>query len=198
MLFEQRFWPGITDGSVTRTFRRWRRRHVVAGRRYRTPGGIIEVEEVSIVDPSDISDADARRSGYADAQRLVADLRGEPVSDVYRVVFRLVDEPDPRAELASNATLTDDDVVAISARLARIDALDAYGPWTWSTLQAIEERPATRAAVLAAGAGRELQPFKRDVRKLKELGLTESLEVGYRLSPRGRAYLEAARTRSSE
>jgi hypothetical protein len=28
-----------------------------------------------------------------------------------------------------------------------------------------------------------------DVRKLKELGLTESLEVGYRLSPRGRALL---------
>jgi hypothetical protein len=32
--------------------------------------------------------------------------------------------------------------------------------------------------------------FKRDVRRLKELGLTESLEVGYRLSPRGRAFLE--------
>jgi len=32
-------------------------------------------------------------------------------------------------------------------------------------------------------------PFKRDVRELKELGLTESLDVGYRLSLRGRAYL---------
>ena len=38
--------------------------------------------------------------------------------------------------------------------------------------------------------GREKPPFKRDVRKLKELGLTESLERGYRLSPRGRAVLE--------
>jgi hypothetical protein len=28
------------------------------------------------------------------------------------------------------------------------------------------------------------------VRKLKELGLTESLQVSYRLSPRGRALLE--------
>jgi ribosomal protein S19E (S16A) len=43
---------------------------------------------------------------------------------------------------------------------------------------------------LAAAAGRERHPFKTDVRKLKELGLTESLEVGYRLSPRGRALLE--------
>jgi hypothetical protein len=45
-----------------------------------------------------------------------------------------------------------------------------------------------RAPDLAARMGRETLPFKRDVRKLKELGLTESLEVGYRLSPRGRAY----------
>ena len=36
----------------------------------------------------------------------------------------------------------------------------------------------------------ETKRYKTDVRKLKELGLTESLEVGYRLSPRGRAYLE--------
>jgi hypothetical protein len=36
-----------------------------------------------------------------------------------------------------------------------------------------------------------MQPFKIDVRKLKNLGLTESLDIGYRLSPRGRAYLAA-------
>ena len=34
--------------------------------------------------------------------------------------------------------------------------------------------------------------FKVNVRKLKGLGLAESLEVGYRLSPRGRALLEEA------
>jgi hypothetical protein len=44
-----------------------------------------------------------------------------------------------------------------------------------------------RAAELAAAVGRDRHRFKLDVRKLKELGLTESLEVGYRLSPRGRA-----------
>jgi hypothetical protein len=32
--------------------------------------------------------------------------------------------------------------------------------------------------------------FKRRVRQLKALGLAESLEVGYRLSPRGRAVFE--------
>ena len=40
---------------------------------------------------------------------------------------------------------------------------------------------------VAQELGRETMTFKRDVRKLKELGLTESLDTGYRLSPRARA-----------
>ena len=45
---------------------------------------------------------------------------------------------------------------------------------------------------LAAAAGQERAYFKLRVRRLKALGLTESLEVGYRLSPRGAAYLARA------
>ncbi len=62
-------------------------------------------------------------------------------------------------------------------------------------LELIADQPATLAADLAAQVGREKLPFKRDVRKLKELGLTESLPTGYRLSPRGRAFLGLARAR---
>jgi hypothetical protein len=57
-------------------------------------------------------------------------------------------------------------------------------------LRVIAERPGTRAGDLAAGMGRDRPSFKIDVRKLKELGLTESLKIGYQLSPRGRALLE--------
>jgi hypothetical protein len=67
--------------------------------------------------------------------------------------------------------------------------MDAHGAWIMQTLGAIAERPATRAGDLATDLGQERLPFKANVRKLKALGLTESLEVGYRLSPRGRAYL---------
>ncbi len=56
-------------------------------------------------------------------------------------------------------------------------------------LRLIADRPGVRAPDLAASTGRETAPFKVDVRKLKELGLTESLQVGYRISPRGRAVL---------
>ena len=48
-----------------------------------------------------------------------------------------------------------------------------------------------RAPDLAAQVGRETADFKKDVRKLKELGLTESLDIGYRLSPRGQAVPDA-------
>ena len=48
-----------------------------------------------------------------------------------------------------------------------------------------------RAPDLAARVGRETADFKKDVRKLKELGLTESLAIGYLLSPRGEAVVDA-------
>ncbi|WP_237726870.1 hypothetical protein [Rhodococcus jostii] len=55
----------------------------------------------------------------------------------------------------------------------------------------VADNPGRRAPDLAASLGRETEPFKRDVRKLKNLGLTHSLDVGYRISPRGVAYLAA-------
>ena len=189
MLFEQRFWPLIADGSITLTFRRWRRCQAVAGRRYRTAGGIIEVERVDVISAPSISDPEARRSGYPSAAAVVGDLRGDESTPIYRVQFHLVDEPDPRAELAATAMLTSDDRAEIDRRLDRLDRASSHGPWTRAVLDVISARPATRAADLAASFGRETQTFKLDVRKLKNLGLTISLERGYELSPRGAAYL---------
>ena len=197
MLFEQRFWPLITDGSLTATYRRWKRPQVVAGRRYRTPGGIVEVDHVDTVDAAAITDRDARRAGFASADALVGDLRGDATLPITRIQFHLVDEPDPRAVLASSDELTDDDVAQIDARLDRLDRASTHGPWTRAVLETIAARPATRAPDLAASFGRETAPFKLDVRKLKNLGLTLSLPVGYRLSPRGESYLRAVSTRRS-
>ena len=53
------------------------------------------------------------------------------------------------------------------------------------------------ASQLARKLGRETLPFKVDVRKLKKLGLTQSFEVGYEISPRGRAYLDATTRKKS-
>jgi len=196
VLFQARFWPLIADGSVTVTFRRWKRQQVIAGHRYRTGHRIvgrmmIEVDAVREVDPARITKADARRAGFSDVATLVGQLRGEPELPVYRIAFHVVDEPDPRSVLAASDALTDADRDDIQRRLDRLDRASTHGPWTRAVLETIAAQPATRAADLAEQFGRETLPFKTDVRKLKNLGLTESLEVGYRLSPRGAAYLSA-------
>ena len=189
MLFTKRFWAGIADGSITMTFRRWKRRQVVAGHRYRTGGGIVEVEAVGVVTPSSVSDAEAIAAGFESAASLRAGLRPAPELPLYRVVFRVVDEPDARQALAESSALSQADVAEMDRRLARLDAASSRGPWTHEVLAMIAERPEVRAPNLAEAFGRETQSFKRDVRKLRNLGLTLSLRIGYRLSPRGEAYL---------
>lgn len=191
MLFQKRFWAGLADGTITVAFRRWQRPRVVAGRSYRAPGVILDVTEVAEVDVTTITDDDARAAGFPDAAALRADLPGEPSLPVYRIHFAPSERPDPRAELAASAEMGDDDVAEIDKRLDRLDRASSHGPWTRPTLRLIADHPARRAGDLAEMVGRERAPFKLDVRKLKNLGLTESLQIGYRLSPRGAAYLEA-------
>jgi hypothetical protein len=190
VLFSARFREPVARGDVTQTFRRWKRRQVRAGGRYRTNAGYLEVDHVEQVDPATISDAAARAAGFRDAATLRTDLRGDPEAPVFRVVFHPVAERDPRDVLSSSDVLTDDDRAEIGRRLDRLDRTSSHGPWTRAALRTIRDRPGVRAGDLAAAFGRETQPFKLDVRKLKNLGLTLSLEVGYRLSPRGQAYLE--------
>ena len=189
MLFPKRFWEGISAGTVTAAYRRWERARVLAGRRYRTAAGIVEVESVDSVVPDEIDDRAARSAGYGSADDLVADLRGDPANPLYRVRFHKVDDPDPRLLLSETADLSPEDVDRIELRLARLDRASPKGPWTAAALTAIAESPAVRAADLAASLQVERDVFKRNVRKLKELGLTWSLERGYRLSPRGEAYM---------
>ena len=189
MLFELRVVDGIRDGSVTLTFRRWKRLQAKVGNRQRTVAGIIEVDAIDVVTAADITDKDAKRSGYPSAAEMLKGLPGTDDTPIYRIRFHHVDEPDPRAELQQRADLTDDDVAELDKRLDRMDKASPHGPWTRQTLQLIADMPQVRAGDLADAVGRERLPFKADVRKLKALGLTISFSPGYRLSPRGEAYL---------
>jgi hypothetical protein len=189
VLFERRLRDGIADGTISVAFRRWRRPQVVAGRRYRTGAGLVEVVAVDAVTIAGVTDSDAREAGYADTAALLADLTGPDDAPLYRLRLRRVDEPDPRAVLAADDRLDGEALAHLTRRLDRLDRASPVGPWTRATLTAIGERPGVRAGDLAASFGRDTPSFKLDVRKLKQLGLTESLPVGYRLSPRGRAYL---------
>ncbi len=184
---------GIVEGRIDVQFRRWRRPTVKTGGKLRTIVGELSVVSVQRTSVSRITPGDANRAGYAsraDALRDLAKFRED--GQLYRIELRLAG-PDPRAVLRDRADLSDDDVAELTRRLARFDTASTHGPWTMETLELIERSPATLAADIAASIGRQKAPFKADVRKLKELGLTESLDVGYRLSPRGQAFLSRAR-----
>jgi hypothetical protein len=181
----------IAAGRVTLAFRRWERPRVRAGTRMRTAVGLVEVVGVDVVEEAELTEEDARAAGLASLAALCDALSGR-TGAVHRVELRYAGA-DPRVALRERADLSDGELADALRRLARMDAARSRGPWTREVLELIAARPATRAADLAAALGRERLPFKRDVRKLKELGLTESLEAGYRLSPRGSAVLEALR-----
>jgi hypothetical protein len=186
--FRRDLWEGLTDGTVTLAFRRWRHPQVKAGGRQRTPIGVLAFDAVDVVNPVDITDDDAVRAGYASREGALADLEKYGDGPAYRIAFHF-DGPDPREALRRDDRLSDADWEKLEARLARLDKASRHGPWTLAVLRLIAERPEVRAADLAATLHRERDDFKLDVRKLKELGLTESLEKGYRISPRGRAVL---------
>jgi hypothetical protein len=160
---------------------------VKVGGRQTTPAGVLAIDDVDEIGERDITDDDARRAGFADRADVLAELAGRE-GQLYRIGFHLAGE-DPRIVLRERAELSDDEVAELTRRLARLDGASTHGPWTDAVLRLIAARPGVRAGDLAESLGRERLPFKADVRKLKALGLTESLEVGYRLSPRGKAFL---------
>ena len=185
MLLDARTLDAIAAGSVTLAVRRWRRPTVRAGGTLTTRVGVLAIDEVDVIDVEAITEDDVAQAGYTDRAALLAAL-GNRDGQLYRIRFHLAG-PDPRIALRQRVAMAADEMAELERRL---DRLDAHGPWTDQVLRLIADRPGVRAADLAAELGKERLAFKSDVRKLKALGLTESLEVGYRLSPRGRAYLD--------
>ena len=176
MLFKLSQLHGIADGTIDLQFRRWDRPRARAGGRQVTAVGVVRIDDVRVV--RRITRAEARRAGFATPDEAVAGLR--PDGDLYRIELHL-EGPDPR--LALRETLpTAAEIAELRQRLP---------PWGLDYLRAIAERPSVRAEELAASFGVAKRVFKPRVRRLKELGLTISLSPGYRLSPRGEAFLAA-------
>lgn len=183
----------IKAGEIDVAFRRWERPRVVVGSRLRTGVGLLEVTSVDRVDVDALTEEDARRAGAPTREDLVAALALRPEHPVYRVGLAYAG-PDPRVALRREVP-DEAGIAAIVQRLDRLDRASSWGAWTRPTLDLIDAHPEVRAPDLAERMGRETVDFKKDVRKLKELGLTESLDIGYRLSPRGEAVVDAALAR---
>jgi hypothetical protein len=181
MLFRQEVLRGIAEGRVTVAFRRWRRAPPAEGSTLRTPIGVLRLARVSVIDEGDITPEDVRRTGLP-IEELRRSIAGE--GTLLRIELAPAGD-DPRIALREQ--------VPAAGEIAAI--VSALPPWGPRYLQLIADQPAVVARVLAPQAGADLPSFKRRVRRLKELGLTESLDVGYRLSPRGRLVYEAIERR---
>ena len=189
MLLNRATAEGIADGTITLVLRRWDAPRAKSGGTQRTPVGTIRVDAVT-ERPGGyrVTAAQAVAAGYPSARAAQAELDRRPAGHTYLIAVSFM-APDERPALAADDVLTDADVAAITARLDRWDAVAT--PWTRDYLTMIGDNEAVRAPDLAARVGLDVPRFKRRVRQLKGLGLTISLDVGYRLSPRGRAYLQS-------
>lgn len=189
MLFPVALHPAIRDGSVTIAYRRWKWPTVVAGGTLLSPVGLLAIDAVDVVDEGELTEHEARAAGSASLEELRRTLRSGPDRSLHRIRFHLAGD-DPRVALRADDDLDPAARVEIEERLGRWDRASAGGPWTSATLRAIAAAPGTPSRLLAPELDVDQPTFKRRVRQLKGLGLTESLEVGYRLSPRGRRLLD--------
>jgi hypothetical protein len=190
MLIKHQVLEQIANGTVRLAFRRWRRPTVRTGGQLRTAVGILAIDVVEVVTLDQITDADAQQSGYASRVALMDDLGQTGTGQIYRIQLH-VTGPDPRAVLRETTELSSAELEQVRQKLVQWDARSKQGPWTISILRLIQAYPETRSAELASLAHLETGTLKANVRKLKELGLTESIaKGGYRLSPRGQEVLE--------
>lgn len=187
MLIKDEVVEKIRTGEITVLFRRWSRPGAKSGGSQMTQGGVIAIDSVEKINEAEITDADARDSGYASRDDLIEALnyREDPI---YRIRLHFGGE-DPRIALREKSDVSSDELAEIIAKLLKMDTSSKTGAWTRSYLDVIDSMPATYSGLLADYLGVPKDEFKPKVRKLKALGLTESLEVGYRLSPRGKKVL---------
>ncbi len=196
LLFQKRFHAGLSSGEITLTFRRWPKARVKPGGRYRChPIGVLEVDELAVVKISDLNDGEAKAAGFLDVKELrqyLSTATGSPLAEdepIYRVKLHYGGDGD-RVQGALSSELSAEEFATLRRKLDGMDERSAEGPWTRKVLRLIAKRPRIAASKLAKVLRRETLPFKADVVKLKKLGLTQSFEVGYELSPRGQAFLK--------
>ena len=190
MQFKKAYKQAIAAGTLTTSFRTWKSPQAKAGGQYNIPPyGAIEVDKVKTLTAASVTPAALGRAGLAKPEALYAALGITADQEIYQVDFHFLgDTPVKQIE---RSLLSPEEVKKILERLSR---MDQTSPWTAKALQLIAQNPGTRTGDLAPGCGMETQVFKRNVRKLKAQGLTISLEVGYKLSPRGEQILESLST----
>jgi hypothetical protein len=190
MLIQQAILNRIAAGEIKLAFRIWKKPTVKSGGSLRTAVGVLRIDDVAPTVWSKVTTRDAKLAGYPSREALIAEVDRGRAGTLYRIELSLAG-PDPRIALRKQAKLGPDETAELHAALARLDARSPHGPWTNRVLAAIAQHPELPARELARIVNIPKERLKLEVRKLKNLGLTESLHPGYRIAPRGQALLRS-------
>ena len=158
----------------------------------KTAIGVIRFIDVEPVKEDAIKKADATKAGYESVDLLLEHLNKVTSGTIYKVKVKYESE-DPRLELREKTELTDDEFQKLKIKLDRLDK--TRGPWVLKVLKLIKRYPEQRAGELAEIMQMDKFDFKVRVRKLKNLGLTISHEIGYSISPLGGIVMERLQSR---
>ncbi|WP_276372199.1 hypothetical protein [Chryseolinea sp. H1M3-3] len=188
MIFKLSDLEGIKAGKITLAFRKWKKPTVRKGSLIRTEIAVVEISDVSEISLTGITDRDAVSAGFDSAESLLKSLNKVNEGTIYKIKVHYYSE-DPRIALRGQTTLTENDFQLLKKKLERLDSHDKAGPWTLTVLKTIRDNPKLRAADLADKLNRKKDELKINIRKLKNLGLTTSHEVGYTISPLGEHFL---------
>jgi len=189
MLFRQHHLAGIKSGKISLAFRRWKKPAVKKGSLIRTAIGQLEILGVTQISINDISEQDAVDAGLKSRDELLDILNDVPEGEIYKILLRY-HSPDFRLQIRNQSNVTDEEFLQLKNKVDRLDRYSKDGAWTLEILKAIRDNPKLKAKYLSAKMGKEKDGLKLNVRKLKNLGLTISHEVGYTLSPLGERFLE--------
>lgn len=181
MIFKLEELTRIKSGEVSLVFRRWKKASVKKGGKMKTAVGVIRFDDVAVVKENSITKLDAKKAGYGSVTLLLSEIDKWP-GVIYKIKV-VYESEDPRLELREKTELTEEEFEKLKVKLDRLDK--TRGPWVLNVLSLIKRYPERRAGDLAEIMKIDKFDFKINVRKLKNLGLTVSHEIGYSVSPLG-------------
>ncbi len=188
MLFKRHILDLISTGEVDLAFRQWKRPTVKVGGTLITRVGQLQILDISSVPLAEITEEEAKRAGFTSKKALLSTLDPQQVN-TNKVQFKLIGA-DPRTALRESVIWSDEELNGVLTKFNKWDNSSNAGPWTRQTLQLIRNYPGTVSTELAERMNVDRAWLKAQIRKLKAMGLTISLDVGYELSPRGRALMD--------
>jgi hypothetical protein len=192
MLFKTKFSALIKAKKIETAIRKWTKPTVKENGTLITPAGQLRITSVKKISYNEITDNEIIQAGYSGRGELDAELSHKNTGEIYKITFRLEGE-DPRIELRQNSNITPDELATLQKKLQALEARTMVKGWSMRILEAVNNLPGLYAIQYANKLGYEKMWFKLQIRKLKNLGLTISLENGYEISPRGKAFLDSVK-----